>query len=267
MTRHEFEGPMDGVTFVVDESGRPDGPVLVWLHGTWGQVDDLPIGGAADDARVLSLHLPGWGESDGVESFKTLPDLALGCWWALDQLDAHDVTLVGHGIGALLGIELAAQQPDRVRAVVAAAPFGMVDERDPGADFFALLPPDLMPHLYADPQGDLPARHFPPPVDAHDKGLSAIRRVVVLGAASRFLFPLPDTGVKRRLYRLAGTPVDLVFGAQDGLIPAATRDLWSAAMPDAEITVVEDAAHMLPYESDAVARIVEQRVAAAAAPA
>ena len=172
--------------------------------------------------------------------------------------------LVGHGIGALLGIELAAQQPDRVRAIVAAAPFGMVDERDPGADFFALLPPDLMPHLYVDPKGELPARHFPPPADAHSKGLSAIRRVIVLGAASRFLFPLPDTGVKRRLYRLAGIPVDLVFGARDGLIPAASRDLWATAMPDAEITVVDDAAHMLPYESDAVARLVEQRLAAAA---
>lgn len=259
MERHDIPGPMEGVTFVVEESGPADGPCVVWLHDAWGQLDDPPID--VDGARVLTLHHPGWGVADGVERFLTLTDLAIGYWWLLDRLDADDIVLAGHGIGATIAIEMAAQQPQRVRAVVGATPFGLVDDRDPGEDFFALLPPHLLPHLYVDPTGDLVTRHFPPPADAYEKGLAAIRRVQVLGSASRYLFPLPDTGIDARLYRLADLPVDLLFGAKDGVVPEASRRLWEQAMPSATIEMVDDAAHMLPYESDAFARRVAERVA------
>lgn len=252
MTRRStIEGPLRDVRFVVDEYGRADGPTVVWLHGVWGELDGGPPVGdeVLDTARVLVVHLPGWGESEGVERFERLESLATGCWWLFDELGIGSVCLAGHGIGATLALELAIQQPARVTGLVGAAPFGLCDADDPGVDFFALLPKQLLPHLYVDAEGELVSRHFPPAADPHGKGLQAIRRVQVLGAASRYLFPLPDTGIASRLYRLAGVDTTLLFGAQDGLIPASTVARWGEVLPGAAVHVDDQAAHMLPYET------------------
>jgi pimeloyl-ACP methyl ester carboxylesterase len=265
--RHEIDGPFEGMTFVLDQHGDGSAADVVWLHGEWGALDGVPWDERTTErARVHEVHLPGWGVSTGVERFDSLQQLATAVWWALDRCELDRVLLAGHGIGAALAFELAAQQPQRVLGVVAAAPFGIVLEEEPGADLFGLLARDVLPHLYTDPAGELVARHFPPPADAHEKGLASIRRVEVLGAASRFLFPLPDTDVASRLYRLADVPVELLWGADDGLVPAAVAAEWERHLPRARSTVVDGVAHMLPYECDALGRAVATALEAATQP-
>ncbi|MEO3862338.1 alpha/beta fold hydrolase [Acrocarpospora sp. B8E8] len=255
--RHTFEGPHQGDVTVVDEHGTPGGPVVVYLHSEWGALEEPPLSGELlDGARVLVAHLPGWGVSTSVRAASSLPDLALTLWWALDRLEVGAVRLAGHGLGATLAAEMAVAQPARVDALALMAPWGMFDEADPGADMFALLPRDLNPLIYADPEGPVAAAQQPRPADAHETGLAVIRRVQVLGAASNYLFPIPDTGIAERLYRLAGVPVLLVWGARDGVVPPSLAGLWSDHLPHARSEVVADAAHMVPYESADARKLV-----------
>jgi pimeloyl-ACP methyl ester carboxylesterase len=232
--------------------------VVVWLHSEFGPLSDPPVPAEAlERGQVLTLHLPGWGVSErGGARIDTLPELGLALWFVLDELGVSTVALAGHGIGATIALEMAIQQPQRTRAVVAAAPFGIVDAGDPGVDMFALLTPDLLPHLYADPDGDLVKQQFPRPADPHERGLAAIRRVEVLGEAGRYLFPLPDSGIEDRLYRLAGTDVRLLWGEHDGVVPPAISERWAAALPSATSSVVPDSSHMLVYETTAVGDVV-----------
>jgi pimeloyl-ACP methyl ester carboxylesterase len=242
-----------GLKIALDETGAGE-PVVVWLHSEFGPFSDPPVPAQTlERARFLTLHLPGWGVSQrGDAHIDSLPDLGLALWAVLDELGVGAVSLAGHGIGATTALEMGIQQPQRTRGIVAATPFGIVDAADPGVDTFALLPVDLLPHLYVEPRGALATTHFPAPTTPHEKGLAAIRRVEVLGEAGRYLFPLPDTGIEDRLYRLAKTKVHLLWGEHDGVVPAAIASRWTAALPSARSSVVPGAAHMLPYESSAI---------------
>lgn len=256
--RVELSGPHPGNTLVVDKIGPDDAPVVVWLHSEWGTYDDPPFASAVGDrVQTYVFHQPGWGLSTGEDELHTLTDVALAYWWAADELGLSEhVVLAGHGIGAAIAAEMAAQQPARIRQLVLASPFGLWDDEIGGVDFFALLPRDVAPHMYGDPTGPVAASQFPSPKTAHDKGIAGIRRAQTLGPASRYLYPLPDTGIGRRLYRLADVPVSLIWGERDGLAPIGLAAHWTAHLPHATVTTVPGAAHMVPYETEDVANAV-----------
>ncbi|HEY8547520.1 MAG TPA: alpha/beta hydrolase [Acidimicrobiales bacterium] len=266
VNRRTIAGPLEGLTFVVDERGPGDGgPPLVWLHSELGDFAGPPLTDElAGRLRTLVAHLPGWGVATGVEHFDQLEHLATAYWWLFDELGLDAVHLAGLGIGATLAAEIAIQQPGRVPSLVLAGPFGLFREDDPGGDLFALVPRDVMPLLYADPAGPVASAHFPPAADAYERGLQTVRRVEVLAPASRFLFPIPDTGIGRRLYRLGDRPVELFWGAKDGIVPPSLAEDWAAHLPGARTTIVEGAAHMAPYEDPAAFSAVLERATSAA---
>lgn len=261
MTRDVIQGPLDGLTFVVERSAGAGGPTVVFLHSEMGAFGPAPVGEAFRASHeVVSLHLPGWGESTGIEHFDNPGEFAVALWWAVERIASEPVVLVGHGLGAALALEMAIMQPKAVRGLVLSNPFGMFDEAYPGVDIFALMPKDVMPHVYADPNGPVMAAHYPAPTDAYERGLQAIRRVEVLGSASRFVFPLPDTNIVKRAYRIADVPMSLVFGERDGVVPPEMAHNWSKVFPSASVRTVAGTAHMTPYESDAVAEEVAAMV-------
>lgn len=243
-----------GVSIVVDSAGdQASTAVVVWLHSEWGTFDEPPLSEEVlSRARVLVVHQPGWGVSTGEERLFTLADVALAYWTVLDRLGVGSALLAGHGIGATVVAEMTVQQPARVRSALLVAPFGLWDDEVGGEDIFALMPKDALPHLYADVDSDLRMRHFPSTNDPHERGLAGIRRAQTLGPASRYLYPLPETGIRDRLYRMADVPVELIWGAEDGVVPLAMADQWLSLLPRAGKVVVPNAAHMVAYETDAV---------------
>lgn len=261
--RIELSGPHAGGTLVLDEAGTEDGPVVLWLHSEWGTYDDPPVDASVlDRARVITIHQPGWGLSTGEDHLLALTDVALLYWWAADQLELTEPMVVaGHGIGAVIAAEMAIQHPHRVSSLLLAAPFGIWDDTIGGEDFFALMPRDVAEFMYADTNGPVAASQFPPAKTAHEKGIAGIRRAQTLGPASRYLYPLPDTGVAERLYRLADTEVTLIWGAHDGLAPIALADRWTEYVPHARLVRVDDAAHMVVYECDDLSRELSAAVA------
>jgi len=65
---------------------------------------------------VLAVDLPGHGRSAG-PALTTIGDLADWVGRLLDAAGAGEAAIVGHSLGALVALETAARQPDRVRAV------------------------------------------------------------------------------------------------------------------------------------------------------
>jgi pimeloyl-ACP methyl ester carboxylesterase len=108
-------------------------PCVVFVHGAeadhsvWGlQSRYLAHHGRA----VLALDLPGHGRTEGppLESVEKMAD------WIVDVLDAAHVSraqIVGHSLGALVALECAARDPDRVDRIAllgAAFPMRVSDE-------------------------------------------------------------------------------------------------------------------------------------------
>ncbi|WP_309649579.1 haloalkane dehalogenase [Nocardioides sp.] len=108
------------------EAGPSDGPVALLLHGepTWSYLYRHVIRVLVDaGVRVVAPDLVGFGRSDKPLA-TTDHSFARHVEWVrslvLDELDLHDITLVGQDWGGLIGLRLVAEHPDRFAAVVAA---------------------------------------------------------------------------------------------------------------------------------------------------
>lgn len=106
----------------VDEGPRDAYPILM-LHGepSWSYLyrHMIPICAAAGH-RVIAPDLIGFGKSDkptdmAAYSYQTHMDWLLSL---LDQLELDNITLVCQDWGSLLGLRLAAENPERFRAIV-----------------------------------------------------------------------------------------------------------------------------------------------------
>ena len=252
----------NGIEYAFDVSDLVDRPTVVWIHGEFGSFDDPPLNDVLKSSvNLINLHLPGWGKSFGGESFDQINELATAMWWLLEEITENKVLLAGYGLGATVAIEMAIQQPGRISGMVFGSPFGMFSESDPGVDIFALMQKDLLKEIYADPKSELVKRHFPSSEDGYERGLIAIRRVEVLGAASRYIFPIPDTNIKSRSYRLSKIPMTILFGRSDGVVPFSLSELWQDSFPHAEINILEGAGHMLAYETEEISKSITKMLA------
>jgi len=68
-----------------------------------------------------------------------------------------------------------------------------------------------------------------------------------LAMAGKILFPIPNRRVSKRLYRVPA-PTLVLWGGADKLIVPAYAERWARLIPGAQVQIIPDAGHMLPYE-------------------
>jgi haloalkane dehalogenase len=115
----------DGLRMAYVSDGPEGGPAVVLLHGdpTWSFLwrSVIPVLAGAG-LRVIAPDLMGFGRSDKPADVAD-HSYARHVEWVrsalFDALDLHDVTLVGHDWGGLIGLRLLAEHGDRVSAFVA----------------------------------------------------------------------------------------------------------------------------------------------------
>ena len=106
-----------------DETGHPNRPPLVLIHGWLSKRADLAAVARAfrTSHRVVSIDLPGHGESEVPEdeSGVRIPSFADDVAALCDELGLSSAALVGHSLGAAVAVELAVRRPELAAAVVA----------------------------------------------------------------------------------------------------------------------------------------------------
>jgi pimeloyl-ACP methyl ester carboxylesterase len=109
----------DGVRLEYEEAGQ-GGPPLVLVHGLachrgfWAE----QVKYFSRDRRVLAIDLRGHGGSDAPRQRYTMQTLADDVGWMCAQLEVRRPVVVGHSLGGLVALELAAGQDERLGAVV-----------------------------------------------------------------------------------------------------------------------------------------------------
>jgi pimeloyl-ACP methyl ester carboxylesterase len=112
--------PVDGVELAYEERGGGD-PVLL-IHGTGGNVwDPLPELLAAAGHRVIAYDRRGFGGSTH-PAIKDPPRHTADAVSLLEALNAAPAIVVGHSMGGIIALDLAARQPELVRALVLVEP-------------------------------------------------------------------------------------------------------------------------------------------------
>jgi len=224
-----------------------EGEPVVFLHGTGGLVWDPWLDTLSRRYRVVAPEHPGSGGSQGVEHLEDMLDLVLYYAELLDALDLQTVPLIGHSFGGMVAAELAAINPERVSRLVLLAPMGLWLDEHPIPDISAIPPGQLPGWLVADPAG--PAAAWLAGPDPHDPE-ALFQAALTMASILQFIWPLPDKGLRRRLYRIKAETL-LVWGAQDRLIDPAYGLELAAAISGARLQLVDGAGHLVHIEQTA----------------
>ncbi len=252
---------------VVHHRPGPD-PVLL-LHGVAGSWTTwTPLLDATDGFRargVVLIDLPGWGASPAPAEPLSL-DAAVGVVAAvLEALDSGPVHVIGHSMGAFVGLHAAVALPERVRSLALVSPTTAATVRAARHPWRALrsLPaytllragllvtgPAALPLLRGLAAVGL-LRLLAAPVFTHVRRLDRS----VLDAFVRELRPAGFTAAARSAaaydtdrWRGVRCPLVAVLGRDDVFARPADLDELRALVPQARTVLLDDCGHFAHVE-------------------
>lgn len=234
------------VSFRVLQAGK--GQPLVYFQSVFDREAWSPF------LEALSKHyhvyvplLPGAQGSSGIEAIDDVIDLTLAHDELLSALGLDQVNLVGHSLGGGMAAELASIFPPRSRRLVLMAPYGLWRDELPSPDVLILPPEDLAEALWLD-QGSTAAKAWATlPAEETARLTVQLDNIQRRSAASKFFWPLPDTGIGKRLHRVAA-PTLVLWGDKDNANPAAYAEIWKDLLPSARVRMLSGG-HMLLHEA------------------
>lgn len=246
-------------------------PCALLLHGQPGTADDWNRVHAAiaGRARTVAIDRPGWNGHGGALDLAGNARAALA---ALDTAGVERAVVVGHSFGGAIAAWLAADHPDRVSAVVLAAP---------SANRASINRLDLL--LAAPYTGPVVAATvlFAAGVALEAAALRS-RIAVRLGLEERYLRAAGSTLLRPRTWRTftaeqrmlirelpeleprlasISAPTTVVTGTADRIVSSASARQLVAQIPGAELVELPGATHLLPQQRpDELAEIIVRAV-------
>lgn len=224
-------------------SGEP----LLYLHGAGGLHEGEYLDRLAERFDVVAPSHPGFGSSTGFEHIEDIIDLALYYHDFLDELGLESAHVVGHSMGGMLAAELAALCSHRVRRLVLANPVGFWRDDVGVLDFFTVAPDKLLQYTWHDPQSEVLKTAFPMPTTTEGLVEAMFQRMQSLASASKFLWPIPDRGLKRRIHRIQ-SPTLIVWGASDGLVSPVYAEDFRNGIRNSQVEIIEECGHFPMFE-------------------
>ena len=238
----------DTVEIMVRSVGA--GPDLVYLHPAAGLVWSPFLERLSRHFRVHAPYFPGTDPDRPREVHKIdeLWDLVLIYEEVIRGLDLGPVPVMGESFGGMLAAELAAHSPSLFERLVLMAPVGLWSPDIPVANWIA-APPEAMPAmLFADPEGPAARAVLTPPDDPELAVQQTAALVWSIGSTGKFLWPIPEKGLRKRLHRITA-PVLLVWGDADRLIPVDYAQMFADAIRGARVARLPKAGHALSFEA------------------
>jgi pimeloyl-ACP methyl ester carboxylesterase len=242
-------------------AGPRDAPTLLLVHGIAGNGStwDAVLPPLAREHDVIALDLPGHGASD-----PPLGDYSTGAYACvlrdlLEVLEVDGATIVGHSLGGGVTMQFAYQFPELMQRMVLVNSGGLGREVSAIVRAAALPGSELViPLLASSPvrlAGRVTGRALRavgrgPTVDQLEAGASlaglsdAETRRAFIGTV-RSLMDVRGQRVSatNRLYLADAIPTQIVWGANDTIIPVAHGREAAEAMPGSRLDVFEDSGH------------------------
>ena len=242
------------VTFKVLAAGR--GAPLVYFHSYYERSAWSPFLDVL--ARSFSVYAPthpGVAGSTGIETLDDLLDLTLAYDELLGALGVERAHLVGHSFGGMMAAELAAVFPSRAQSVTLVSPLGFWRDDAQPADILILPADELAAVLWRDPASPV-AREWAAATGGDPDDIAAqVESLQRRSSMAKFVWPIPDKGLQRRLHRLAA-PTLLIWGDDDRANPVVYAEAWQRRVKGAALRLLPGG-HMILHEApEAAARAV-----------
>ena len=210
-------------------------------------------------AAAIALERPGW---DGDSAATDLPGNASAALAVLDAAGIERATVVGHSFGGAVAAWLAVHHPDRVSALVLAAP--AANRRSLSFVDRVLAVPVVGAAFLAGAAGALSLRRVRQALAARleldERYLRGLARVLARPASWR-AFVVEQRALLRGIPLLEpelgriGAPTVIVAGVADRIVPAAASRALADQINGAELVMLPRAGHLLPHRH--AARLAE----------
>ena len=229
----------------------PARPTILFVHGAGMDHSVWPLQArhfAYRGCNALAVDLPGHGRSEGepLTSITTMAD------WVADLIEAlriPAVHMVGHSMGALIGLELAARHRKRITrlALLGAAPKMPVH---PALLEAAARPEPLAPELICD-WGFGPAGHFGGHKAPGSWMLGHALRLLARSAGPHLHADLTACNDYRDGLQAAAKarcPTLVIAGTADRMAPARQAAKLAEAIRQAQLVTLPACGHMMMVE-------------------
>lgn len=227
------------LTYEEQGSGRP----YLLLHGGAGPASMRGLAGALSlEGHVLLPTHPGYEGLPRPEWLGSIPDLATCYLLLLEQLDLHDVVVVGNSVGGWLALELGLRASPRVAALVVLDAVGL----EPTAATGPILDPaTLAPAARGAAAFHDPARYsLAPSSPAAAATMAANQQTLRVYAGEPFM----HSPTLRARLPLLTLPTLVLWGASDHIVTPAYGQQLAALLPAARFELVPQAGHFPQLE-------------------
>ena len=225
------------------------GPDLLFLHNAGGVTAENPfLLALAKKYRVFAPQLPGYGDSGDSDNIRDMLDVTLHSFDVLEAVGLEKPLLVGHSLGGMIAAEMAALRPREVEKLCLIASAGLWLDAYPVPDIFTLLPREFPAYMFHDAEAG--AKIMATGGNMNDPAFLIpflVTNARQLGMAGKFLFPIPDRGLKERIHRIRARTI-LVWGDSDRIFPAPYAQAFKSLVPGAELVSIPDAGHQVVLE-------------------
>ena len=196
-------------------------------------------------ARLIFPDLRGHGKSPVLSTPYTMADMAEDILMLIDDLGLSKVLLVGHSMGGYVSLQFARSFPDRMLGLllVASHPFSDTPENKEGrlTSIRKIREMGVQKVLT-----DFPTNLTPIPEiqDTIRPIIQATKAEGVIGS----LHAMAERYDSSDVLLIANYPVGIVLGKQDLFISQEKRHQMQVQFPQTELSLVENAAHMIMME-------------------
>ncbi|MGU3432571.1 alpha/beta fold hydrolase [Actinomycetes bacterium M1A6_2h] len=226
------------------------GPALVYLHPLGGFVLDDFLVELARTHTIYAPELPGTSEDDpfAIHKVNDIPELVLIYEEALVKLGLEGAPVIGQSFGGMLAAELASFFPRLFSKVALLGPAGLWMEDKPWTlDILSAAPSGAPDLLFDDPSAERPRAMLALPDDPTEAVSALAHLVWIQGCGAKFLWPIPERGLSRRLHRLS-SPTLIVWGEDDRIIPSSYAYEYGARIPGSTVHVLPKSGHIPQVE-------------------
>jgi pimeloyl-ACP methyl ester carboxylesterase len=236
----EFDGKKTQLTV----GGK--GPPLLYLHSAGGETEWTVFHQLlAEHFTVYLPAHPGFALSTGLDQVRDIDDYAWHYVDLLAKLGMQRVPVVGFSLGGWIGMELAIRRPNLVDRLLLVNSAGLHVPGSPMAELFIDELDDLRQLLFFDPDSPVVDQAMPRSLD--DPRILLWVRAREATARVGWNPYLHNPRLPDHLKRIE-CPVRILWGREDRLIPLAHGEFLAEHLPNAELRILEQCGHMLPFE-------------------
>jgi len=245
-----------------------EGPSVVYFHPAGGLYWDEFLNDLAKSHTVYAPELPGTtpGDPYAIHKVATYTELLLIYEEVLRKLDLQGCVAIGQSMGGMIACDLAAYFQTLFSHLICLAPCGLWREDAPIgiADLYATAPEKIPGFLFKDPSIAGAQAMFALPEAPEEVPTHVAHGVWSLGCAGKFLWPVPDHGLRSRMHRIS-IPTLVLWGRDDQVVPSVYAEDFGTGIKHCEVRIYENCGHIPQMEQldetlNDVRNFISQRV-------